>query len=285
MNQALAAIFVVLFQFSTLLAQDAPGKSGPPSASAKTGAQLPASSATPPTPTTPPPQTSGKDTPQGGPAQAPAPPTTHRKPTSFSTTASPCALKTTVAASADRRANQDHQRERRAGASANSKSATARSATSSDIPTCASHKPDGTVVTCAGVGDTGPDLSDAPVYTDYHEKHISVPSLRPGDVLEYRFVRTIASPLSPRDNSGPASTSPEQGIILDEELEINVPKDRQIKLKTKPGYDPKDHGRWRPPYLSLDALTPERRRSGCQEKEEESQQSGRRNPLRSTDHV
>ena len=27
--------------------------------------------------------------------------------------------------------------------------------------------------------------------------------------------------------------------MLDEELEINVPKDRQIKLKTKPGYDAK----------------------------------------------
>ena len=39
---------------------------------------------------------------------------------------------------------------------------------------------------------------DAPVYTDYHEKHISVPSLRPGDVLEYRFVRTIATPLDSR---------------------------------------------------------------------------------------
>ena len=94
---------------------------------------------------------------------------------------------------------------------------------------------------------------DAPVYTDYHEKHISVPSLRPGDVLEYRFVRTIASPLAP----GQFWTSynfAERGIVLDEQLEINVPKDRQIKLKTKPGYDAEDHRRRRPPHLSLDAL-------------------------------
>ncbi len=79
---------------------------------------------------------------------------------------------------------------------------------------------------------------DAPVYTDYHEKHISVPSLRPGDVLEYRFIRTISSPLTPGQFWTSYSFA-ETGIILDEQLEINVPKDRQIKLKSKPGYEPK----------------------------------------------
>ncbi len=99
-------------------------------------------------------------------------------------------------------------------------------------------KPDGTVITAQESAIQDLTFPDAPVYTDYHEKHISVPSLRPGDVLEYKFVRTIASPLTP----GEFWTSynfTEKGIVLDEELEINVPKDRQIKLKTKPGYDAK----------------------------------------------
>ena len=99
-------------------------------------------------------------------------------------------------------------------------------------------KPDGTVITAQDSAVQDLTFPDAPVYTDYHEKHISVPSLRPGDTLEYRFVRTIAAPLAP----GQFWTSynfAEKGVVLDEQLEINVPKDRQIKLKTKPGYDPK----------------------------------------------
>lgn len=58
-------------------------------------------------------------------------------------------------------------------------------------------KPDGTVVNAQESAIQDLTFPDAPVYTDYHEKHISVPSLRPGDVLEYRYVRTIASPLTP----------------------------------------------------------------------------------------
>ncbi|MGA3315136.1 MAG: DUF3857 domain-containing protein [Candidatus Korobacteraceae bacterium] len=99
-------------------------------------------------------------------------------------------------------------------------------------------KPDGTVITAQESAIQDLTLPDAPVYTDYHEKHISVPSLRPGDVLEYEFVRTITNPLTP----GQFWTSvnfADKGIILDQQLEINVPKGRQIKLKSKPGYEPK----------------------------------------------
>jgi tetratricopeptide (TPR) repeat protein/transglutaminase-like putative cysteine protease len=107
-----------------------------------------------------------------------------------------------------------------------------------DIAFVRTRKPDGTVVTAQESAVQDLTFPDAPVYTDYHEKHISVPSLRPGDVLEYRFVKTVASPLAP----GQFWTSynfTERGVILDEELEINVPKDRQIKLKSKPGYEAK----------------------------------------------
>lgn len=99
-------------------------------------------------------------------------------------------------------------------------------------------KPDGTVVTAQESAVQDLTLPDAPVYTDYHQKHISVPSLRPGDTLEYRYVRDIVNPLIP----GQFWTSynfNERGIVLDEQVEINIPKNRQVKLKTRPGYDPK----------------------------------------------
>ena len=99
-------------------------------------------------------------------------------------------------------------------------------------------KPDGSIVNAQESAVQDLTTPNAPVYTDYHEKHISVPSLRPGDVLEYKVVRTIVNPLAPNQfwiNFNFA----EQGVVLDEELEINVPKARHLILKTKPGYDPK----------------------------------------------
>jgi tetratricopeptide (TPR) repeat protein/transglutaminase-like putative cysteine protease len=99
-------------------------------------------------------------------------------------------------------------------------------------------KPDGTIVTAQESAVQDLTTPNAPVYTDYHEKHISVPSLRPGDVLEYKVVRNIVNPLAP-DQFWTNFNFSEQGIVLDEELEINVPKARHVILKTKPGYDPK----------------------------------------------
>jgi len=99
-------------------------------------------------------------------------------------------------------------------------------------------KPDGTTVAAQESVIQDLTIPDAPVYTDYHQKHISVPSLRPGDTLEYRYVRTIFNPLIP----GQFWTSynfNERGIVLDEQVEINIPKDREVKLKTRSGYEPK----------------------------------------------
>ncbi len=107
-----------------------------------------------------------------------------------------------------------------------------------DIAYVRVRKPDGTVITAQESAIQDLTFPDAPVYTDYHEKHISVPSLRPGDVLEYRFIRTIANPLAPGQFWTSYNFS-EKGVVLDEQLEINVPKDRQIILKTKPGYEAK----------------------------------------------
>jgi len=99
-------------------------------------------------------------------------------------------------------------------------------------------KPDGTVVTAQESAIQDVTFTDALLYTDYHQKHISVPSLRPGDTLEYRYVRTTVNPVVP----GQFFTSydfTERGIVLDEQVEMNLPKSREVKLKTKPGYETK----------------------------------------------
>ncbi len=99
-------------------------------------------------------------------------------------------------------------------------------------------KPDGTVITAQDSAVQDLTIPDAPVYTDYHQKHISVPSLRPGDTLEFRYVRTIVNPLIPGQFWASYNFT-EEGIVLDEQVEINVPKNREIKLKTRPGLEPK----------------------------------------------
>ncbi len=235
MTQALAAIFVVLFQLSMLLAQDAPGKNSPPSASAKTGAQLPAAGATPQTlPASP----AGKDSPQAGPAQAPTPPDYSQE--AYVVERYSESMRYENDGSGVIQTDAQIKVVSESGVQALGQLKWGYSALSDklDIVYVRVHKADGTVVAAQESAIQDLTFPDAPVYTDYHEKHISVPSLRPGDVLEYRFVRTIASPLSPGQFWASFNFS-DKGIILDEQLEINVPKDRQIKLKTKPGYDPK----------------------------------------------
>jgi tetratricopeptide (TPR) repeat protein len=78
----------------------------------------------------------------------------------------------------------------------------------------------------------------APVYTDYREKHITVPSLRPGDVLEYDIVAEYQTPLAP-NQFWTQYDFQKIAIVLDEQLEIDVPSVVPVKIKSKPGFDPK----------------------------------------------
>ncbi len=102
-------------------------------------------------------------------------------------------------------------------------------------------KADGSIVKAGD--DAVQDLStpverEAPVYTDFRQKHITVPGLRPGEVLEYDIVTVIHTPLAP----GQFWTDYEfdkSNIVLDEEFDVDVPADRPLKLKNKPGMDPK----------------------------------------------
>jgi len=110
-----------------------------------------------------------------------------------------------------------------------------------EIPYVRVLKEDGSVVKASD--DAVQDLSapverEAPVYTDYRQKHITVPGLRPGEVLEYDMVTIIHTPLA----AGQFWTEydfDKNNIVLDEELDVDVPKGRALKMKNKPDRDPK----------------------------------------------
>jgi tetratricopeptide (TPR) repeat protein len=101
-------------------------------------------------------------------------------------------------------------------------------------------KADGSVVKAGD--DAVQDLSapleqQAPVYTDYRQKHITVPGLRPGEVLEYDIVTVIHTALAPGEFWADYDFD-KSNIDLDEEVEVDVPASRAIKLKNKPERNP-----------------------------------------------
>ena len=110
-----------------------------------------------------------------------------------------------------------------------------------EIPYVRVLKEDGSVVKAGE--DAVQDLSapverEAPVYTDYRQKHITVPGLRPGEVLEYDMVTVIHTPLAAGQFWAEYEFD-KTNIDLDETLDVDVPAGRSLKLKCKPGMDPK----------------------------------------------
>ncbi|HET9309505.1 MAG TPA: DUF3857 domain-containing protein [Candidatus Sulfotelmatobacter sp.] len=110
-----------------------------------------------------------------------------------------------------------------------------------EIPYVRVLKEDGSVVKAGD--DAVQDLSapierEAPVYTDYRQKHITVPGLRPGEVLEYDMVTVIHTPLAAGQFWADYEFD-KSNIDLDETLDVDVPASRSLKLKCKPGLEPK----------------------------------------------
>jgi tetratricopeptide (TPR) repeat protein/transglutaminase-like putative cysteine protease len=86
--------------------------------------------------------------------------------------------------------------------------------------------PDGTAQ------DFAPDvLKEAPMYSDYRQRHISVAALEPGDTLEYRTVTRVLTPLA-AGNFWYEYTFPKGVAVNEDRLEIDVPRSREVKLKT-----------------------------------------------------
>jgi len=102
-------------------------------------------------------------------------------------------------------------------------------------------KADGTVVNAA-VSDvqdlTAPVAREAPVYTDLRQKHVTVPGLRPGDVLEYHMVWNLQTPLAQNQFWLEHYFLTKGLIVLDEQLTVNIPAASKVKLKTEPGFEP-----------------------------------------------
>jgi tetratricopeptide (TPR) repeat protein/transglutaminase-like putative cysteine protease len=110
---------------------------------------------------------------------------------------------------------------------------------------------------------------DAPSYSDYRERHITVPALRAGQVLEYQVVTTTFKPLIP-DQIWFEYAFRKDTISLDEQLIVDVPKAKKFNIKYKPEFKPeiKDAGdrrvyTWKANYTkreSEDELKKKRRR-------------------------
>ncbi|HET9742789.1 MAG TPA: tetratricopeptide repeat protein [Terriglobales bacterium] len=96
-------------------------------------------------------------------------------------------------------------------------------------------KPNGAVTTAGAdsVQDlTAPVAREAPVYSDLHQKDVIVPGLAAGDVLEYDVRTKTVQPLAP----GQFWWEQEfirHVIVLDEQLIVNVPAGRELKMHNK----------------------------------------------------
>jgi tetratricopeptide (TPR) repeat protein len=94
------------------------------------------------------------------------------------------------------------------------------------------HKPDGTLVVtpASDVQEVDSEVSrQAPMYTDQREKHVAVKALGSGDVLEYHIVWTVHDALAP-GHFWISDNFVRNAICLNEQIDVDVPKDVPIKL-------------------------------------------------------
>jgi tetratricopeptide (TPR) repeat protein/transglutaminase-like putative cysteine protease len=101
-------------------------------------------------------------------------------------------------------------------------------------------KPDGKVITAGAeniVDVSAPVVQAAPMYTDVRQKHLSVPGLEVGDILEYHVVWNIVTPFTPGQfwSSWDFLTS---AVTLDEDLTLDVPAGLAVMVKSPQGVEP-----------------------------------------------
>lgn len=102
-------------------------------------------------------------------------------------------------------------------------------------------KADGTTVTAStdNIQDISAPISrEAPVYTDVRQKHVTVPGLRPGDTLEYRVIWNYHTPFAQSHFWFSHDFTGEDLIVLDEQLQVDIPQTSTVKLKTEKGFEP-----------------------------------------------
>jgi tetratricopeptide (TPR) repeat protein len=100
-----------------------------------------------------------------------------------------------------------------------------------DIDYVRVRKPDGTTVLTPSdsVQDMPSEITrQAPFYSDLHEKHVAVKGLGVGDVLEFQTHWRTTKPLAP-DQFWFAFNFSHDAILLHQELQISVPRERTVK--------------------------------------------------------
>ena len=103
-----------------------------------------------------------------------------------------------------------------------------------DVDYVRARKPDGRVIEtpASTAQDFAPEvLREAPTYSDYRERHVSVAGLQAGDVLEYHTVTHVTTPLAPHEFWYEHSFSKDVAVH-EGRLQIDIPKARVVKLKS-----------------------------------------------------
>lgn len=137
-------------------------------------------------------------------------------------------------------------------------------------------KPDGQVVetSASNAQDFALEvLRSAPMYSDYRERHVTVSGLRPGDVLEYRTTTHIVTPLATGE-FWYEHRFPSQVAVTRASLEIDVPKARDLKIKSpKRKYATAEAGDRRTYSWVVENIVPDRKekeRDDAEQAEDES---------------
>src|SRR5215471_2361401 len=123
----------------------------------------------------------------------------------------------------------------------------------------------------ANAQDFAPEtLRSAPMYSDYRQRHVTVSALRPGDLLEYRITTHIDTALVPGEFWFEYSF-PDNVQLNEARLEIDVPKSRELRLKSpQRKYTTAENGERRVYSWTVQNITPKRDKK-TEDNEEEDQ--------------
>lgn len=138
-------------------------------------------------------------------------------------------------------------------------------------------KPGGEVIEtpAANAQDFAPEiLRSAPMYSDFRQRHVTVSGLRPGDTLEYQTKNRIMTPLAAGE-FWYQYTFPKNIPVTEARLEIDIPKSREVKLKSpRRKYTMADNGDRRVYTWVVENIAPDRsRKKDADEEEDEADDS------------
>ena len=134
------------------------------------------------------------------------------------------------------------------------------------------HKPDGSTVETptSTAQDFAPEvLREAPMYSDYRQRHVSVVDLQPGVTLEYDIVTHVKA-LAPGE-FWYEYNFPAAWALTDATFRIDVPKSREVKIKSpERKYETRDEGDRRIYSWTIHDFVPKRGKPGSEDEDETS---------------